>query len=91
MQAIARLSRRRKEDQNLDDNSTEAENIPDQFDQDHYHTSIAAASSLEIVSDRESADDKSSELYNELEDRLFIFPPPKFRKQDRQLRVLMSR
>jgi hypothetical protein len=35
--------------------------------------------------------DPDTEKYNEPEDRLFIFPPPSYRKRDRQLRVLMSR
>ncbi len=39
----------------------------------------------------EKVENAHTEKYNEDEDRLFTFPPPSYRKRDRQLRVLMSR
>ncbi len=97
MQAIVAFSRRIF-DQKSGDTSAEAVSSSDQYDKNQTHDSIARANSVVIVRESDSAqdnqtfaDERADEQYNELEDRLFILPPPSFRKRDRQLRVLMSR
>jgi hypothetical protein len=92
MLAGASISRRiHDQDLGPSDTSAEVDNTTDEHDRSQYHASIARARSVVNVSQGDSAQEKDDEQYNEHEDRLFIFPPPKFRKQDRQLRVLMSR
>jgi hypothetical protein len=94
MQALAAFSRRIF-DQKLDDASAETISTPDQYSQNNTHDSILRASSVVVVRESDSVQDAANEnandQYNEHEDRLFMFPPPNFRKRDRQLRVLMSR
>jgi hypothetical protein len=74
----------------VDDNELAGENSIRKLPESEYEDEIGdKVEETNVTAPQDTSPD--TEKYNEKEDRLFIFPPPSYRKRDRQLRVLMSR